>query len=188
MKIGKIILLIAVLIFIVACGTGSGSVKSGSGKPADKLETGLDYFKSGEYTKAIAALEEESSLQAQKITADSKSKLLQSGFLYSSDKKEKIKATRRMTSLERSVAAKEELFNNCYLDELKDNPKLAGVVDLVYTVDKDGDVIQADVRNSTLGNALVGTCIIKTVKEIKFIKDEKYGKSRVRKSFVFFPE
>lgn len=62
------------------------------------------------------------------------------------------------------------LFQKCYEEGLKKDPKIEGKVVLMWTVGTDGKVISAEVKESELKSAVAEKCMVSAVKTLKFPK------------------
>lgn len=58
----------------------------------------------------------------------------------------------------------------CYEKELQHKPNLSGNVDVSWTIQPDGTVSKASVKNSSVGDAAVEGCIIRQIKQWQFPK------------------
>jgi TonB family protein len=76
----------------------------------------------------------------------------------------------------------------CYEHALAANPTLAGRVILKFTIAATGDVIDAQVRDSTLGNAAVETCLAAVADNWEFPYPLPPGRVFVSYPFVFTPD
>jgi TonB family protein len=75
----------------------------------------------------------------------------------------------------------------CYEKELGSQPKLAGKVELRFTIETDGQVVTAQVASSTLGHREAEACIARAVRRWRFPKSAGGGLSVVNYPFVFKP-
>jgi metallo-beta-lactamase class B len=75
----------------------------------------------------------------------------------------------------------------CYEHALAANPTLAGRVVLNLTVAANGDVIDARVQDSTLGNAAVETCLAAVARNWEFPYPPPPGRVVISHPFVFKP-
>jgi len=74
------------------------------------------------------------------------------------------------TIIWRIVRAHVNEVRQCYAQGLATDPELAGIVDVVFTIDARGKVSAADVTSSTLADASVAPCVAKAVRKWKFPK------------------
>lgn len=74
----------------------------------------------------------------------------------------------------------------CFENELADNPELQGSLTLAWEIDAEGGRIAADIelRESTLGNQNVETCVVGVIQPIRF-HDSDEGPTRVNYKFTF---
>jgi TonB family protein len=61
--------------------------------------------------------------------------------------------------------------NDCYEPALKTNPKLEGKVSVAFTITPEGKVSNADVRETTINNPVVESCVVRATQEMTFPKN-----------------
>ena len=79
-------------------------------------------------------------------------------------------------------------IRDCYVKELKNNPKIAGRVLINFIISASGDVSSSKVQRTTLNNAELENCVAGQVKKIKFPKPKGGGILIVNYPFVFKKE
>jgi TonB family protein len=75
----------------------------------------------------------------------------------------------------------------CYEQELAQAPRLAGRVDVEFTIDVDGHVTASALASSTMGNASVESCVVKAVRRWEFPPPVGGGIVIVKYPFSFSP-
>jgi Ca-activated chloride channel family protein len=73
----------------------------------------------------------------------------------------------------------------CYEKELTKDPALAGKVAVRFRIGPEGDVLDAQIAESTLGNAAVEECILRVMRTLKLPKPHGGGTVIVTYPFVF---
>jgi TonB family protein len=73
----------------------------------------------------------------------------------------------------------------CYETQLNQNPHLAGKVAVAFTINGTGAVSEADVSESSMGNASVEDCILKDIKRWRFPEPRGNGQVFVTYPWVF---
>lgn len=64
------------------------------------------------------------------------------------------------------------LIRACYDTALRRNPQLNGKVVMFFDINKDGRVIKVGVKESTVGDAMLGNCIAERIRGMEFPKPE----------------
>jgi TonB family protein len=82
-----------------------------------------------------------------------------------------------------TIMAKKDQIQVCFDGEKKKDDKLAGKVVTEFTVELDGTVSSAAVKEATLKNEAVQNCLVTFVKKLTFPKPE--GESNVKVTFPF---
>jgi len=75
----------------------------------------------------------------------------------------------------------------CYAQELSRQPKLAGRIDVRFTVAASGQISAASVQRSTMGNARVEGCTVEAVRRWAFPPPLGGGSVVIAYPFVFTP-
>ncbi|ADO71631.1 TonB family protein [Stigmatella aurantiaca] len=75
----------------------------------------------------------------------------------------------------------------CYETELNKNPSLAGKVAVAFTIDPAGAVAEANVSESTLGNATAENCMLSRIRRWKFPEPKGGGVVAVTYPWLFSP-
>jgi len=78
-------------------------------------------------------------------------------------------------------------IRSCYESELSKNPDLLGRISVQFTVAFTGDVIASSLQSSTMDNASVEDCVVRTVRQWKFPKPMGGGIVIVSYPFNFTP-
>ncbi len=73
----------------------------------------------------------------------------------------------------------------CYEAELQKNPALAGKVAVAWTIDPSGAVSDANVSESSIGNANVESCIVQRIRRWKFPEPQGGGVVSVTFPWIF---
>lgn len=73
----------------------------------------------------------------------------------------------------------------CYEQELQKNPALAGKVAVAWTIDPTGGVSEANVSESSVGNANVESCIVQRIRRWKFPEPAGGGVVNVTFPWIF---
>lgn len=73
----------------------------------------------------------------------------------------------------------------CYEQELQKNPALAGKVAVAWTIDPAGGVSEANVSESSVGNANVESCIVQRIRRWKFPEPQGGGVVNVTFPWIF---
>jgi TonB family protein len=76
-------------------------------------------------------------------------------------------------------------FKYCYEKQLNANPNLAGKVAVYFTIAPTGEVAQASVRETSMNDENVESCVIKVMRSLKFPKPRGGGIVVVTYPFVF---
>ena len=77
------------------------------------------------------------------------------------------------------------LFQKCYADELKNDPKIKGKVVLSWDISDTGEVKTATIKSSALKNKTAEECIVATVKALKFPEAPQGTFANINFPFVF---
>jgi TonB family protein len=75
----------------------------------------------------------------------------------------------------------------CYNDGLTRDPDLRGRISVEFIIGVDGTVDKSEVKESTLADAAVGTCVITAMKRWKFPRPAGGNSVSVLYPFVFEP-
>ncbi|SES99933.1 TonB family protein [Stigmatella erecta] len=75
----------------------------------------------------------------------------------------------------------------CYETELNKNPSLAGKVAVAFTIDPAGAVAEANVAETTLGNATAENCMLSRIRRWKFPEPKGGGVVAVTYPWLFSP-
>ncbi|HEY5448436.1 MAG TPA: AgmX/PglI C-terminal domain-containing protein [Polyangia bacterium] len=75
----------------------------------------------------------------------------------------------------------------CYDQELSRQPALAGRIDVQFTIAPSGQISEASVRQSTLGNAYVESCIVAALRRWEFPKPLDHHPVIVSYPFILSP-
>ena len=67
-----------------------------------------------------------------------------------------------------TIHANLPLFMDCYDRGLKTNPQLRGKVILEWDVNDQGNIQNAKIKSSKLGDAIVESCMVEKLKSLKF--------------------
>ncbi|MFO0598995.1 MAG: TonB family protein [Myxococcaceae bacterium] len=73
----------------------------------------------------------------------------------------------------------------CYEQELQKNPALGGKVAVAWTIDPTGGVSEANVSESSIGNANVESCIVQRIRRWKFPEPQGGGVVNVTFPWIF---
>ena len=73
----------------------------------------------------------------------------------------------------------------CYEQELQKNPQLGGKVAVAWTIDPAGAVSDANVSESSIGNANVESCIVQRIRRWKFPEPAGGGVVNVTFPWIF---
>ncbi len=84
----------------------------------------------------------------------------------------------------KQVKLRAAALRSCYEQALLSQPTLAGKIDAQWTVDSQGRATAAKIASSTLNNASVGDCVLRTIARLRF-KVPEAGVCVVRWPFVF---
>lgn len=76
-------------------------------------------------------------------------------------------------------------FRHCYEKELNANPNLAGKVAVTFTIGPTGSVIATAVRETSIDDAKVEGCVLRTMQSLKFPQPKGGGVVIVTYPFVF---
>jgi len=82
------------------------------------------------------------------------------------------------------VRGRMKMVQDCYERELKRDPSLAGKIEIEFTIDEEGRVVEAVVANNKMGSDAVGECIVSRLKRWRFPKPEG-GSVTVNFPFIF---
>ncbi len=89
-------------------------------------------------------------------------------------------------AIQRVVRMRAGAIRACYEQQLQIKPNLAGKITCRWTIGLDGSVTAAAITQSTLGNAAVENCVMRTIRRMRFKKPEG-GICIVQWPFVFNP-
>lgn len=84
-----------------------------------------------------------------------------------------------------AIKEKAALYHRCYQKELQRNPGLAGKVVVRFVIDRDGSVKGANIKESTLSNESVETCLVGEIMRSRFPKPKGNGTVVVAYPFMF---
>jgi TonB family protein len=73
----------------------------------------------------------------------------------------------------------------CYEQELQKTPTLGGKVAVAWTIDPAGSVSEANVSESSIGNANVESCIVQRIRRWKFPEPSGGGVVNVTFPWIF---
>lgn len=76
-------------------------------------------------------------------------------------------------------------FKWCYSRELDKDPNLYGKVTVTFTISNDGRVNEASVLNSSMNDMNVESCVLRTIRRIRFPKPDGGGEVIVTYPFLF---
>ncbi|MDP6124131.1 MAG: AgmX/PglI C-terminal domain-containing protein [Candidatus Latescibacteria bacterium] len=82
--------------------------------------------------------------------------------------KPKTAGGRSLTDVERRAAQSGQMVSACYLAGLADNPSLAGVIVVRFTINANGSVSNVSIADSNLGSPVVEDCLQATVSSWSF--------------------
>jgi TonB family protein len=105
-----------------------------------------------------------------------------------SQEQAKVKGALDKDIIRRIVRAHTNEIRYCYNQGLVRDPKLSGRAVLKFTIGPDGNVLVAVVKESTISDPDVGTCMVKAVKRWKFPKPDGGGNVVVEYPFVLTSE
>ena len=75
----------------------------------------------------------------------------------------------------------------CYQRQLPMNPNLAGKINVKFVIAGDGSVSSASLKESSMGNATVESCVVNRFKTMKFPEPQGQGIVIVSYPFLFSP-
>ena len=87
--------------------------------------------------------------------------------------------------IRRVIRQRNKNFRYCYEKELIRDPKISGKVMVKFTIAKTGGVSKASVQSTTLKNKPLESCLIKTIKAMKFPKPSGGGIVIISYPFIF---
>ncbi len=96
-----------------------------------------------------------------------------------------VKGSLTQEEIARVIRQNLSRFKYCYEKELNANPNLAGKIAINFTIAPTGDVPQARVSESQMGNSTVEDCTTRVMKSLKFPKPKGGGIVVVTYPFVF---
>jgi hypothetical protein len=192
--VSKSVLLISLL--TAGCGGGSSSAPPAD-DPADtpipepveviEADTGAtppgNDTAAGESAGAAATPEDEEGAVADDNTASAQPQAPEEPPP-SSDLQTYVNATTGYTPEYRTVMDNMDTFKQCYLDAIRANPDLSGMLKVRFTVLKSGKVKKAKATQNEL-NEQVAKCVINALKKIKFPR--RANKRTVEYPFKFVP-
>lgn len=79
-------------------------------------------------------------------------------------------------------------FSRCYESQARKNRSLAGRVVLRFTIRDDGSAQNVKIRESTLNNANVESCMVKVVQSLRFPAEQGRQPTKVWYPFAFSPK
>lgn len=89
-------------------------------------------------------------------------------------------------SVAATIRRRQDAFQSCYENALKANSKLQGKLVVEFTIGDNGKVTDARVVRDGVGSAEVSTCVVATLKRIRFPAPSD-GEVTISNSFVFQP-
>jgi len=99
----------------------------------------------------------------------------------------KVEGDRSKEIIHRIVRRHFDEVKACYDQELSRQSMLAGRVDVEFTIAPSGQISEASVRQSTLGNAYVETCIVAAIRRWEFPKPLSHLPLHVNYPFILSP-
>lgn len=93
--------------------------------------------------------------------------------------------TKASTDLSTAVASKTSELDACFVAARQSNSKLAGTIELAFTVDADGAVSGVAVKKSTVKNKVLETCVKDVAKLVKLDKSLVAGKTKASVVLAF---
>lgn len=85
------------------------------------------------------------------------------------------------------IKAHEDDVRRCYEARLQLQEGLAGKLMVAWTIGADGDVVEATVREQTVPDPLVASCVLDRVKTWRFPEPINGGKVNVTFPYIFVP-
>jgi TonB family protein len=96
-----------------------------------------------------------------------------------------IKGSLSKEAIARVIRRNLARFKYCYEKQLNANPNLSGKVSVYFTIAPTGSVAQASIRESSVGDKKVDSCVAGVMKSLKFPKPKGGGIVVVTYPFVF---
>ncbi len=96
---------------------------------------------------------------------------------------------RRREDIQTKVGSYRDQARACYDKGLEKNPGLEGDLDVKWTIDPQGNVVDAaiDASKSQILEPTVGNCVIEVIKKIKFAPSQKGFETHAHFPFNFHP-
>jgi TonB family protein len=88
----------------------------------------------------------------------------------------------------RQIRARLRAIQNCYENELRKNPTLAGKVAVQFTIEERGNVTGARAAENTTGSDAVAQCVVNTIARFRFNPGPEGGSVAFSYPFVFAPQ
>jgi TonB family protein len=88
----------------------------------------------------------------------------------------------------RQIRARLRAIQNCYENELRKNPTLAGKVAVQFTIEERGNVTGARATENTTGSDAVASCVVSTIARFRFNPGPEGGSVAFSYPFVFAPQ
>lgn len=104
-----------------------------------------------------------------------------------------IEKTKQKTGLtfrqiQQVMASQTRRFQICYLSEFKKDPNLKGVIKVLFIISgSTGKLLSAKIKETTLQNQNVETCIVKTMKTLRFPSPNSDESISIVYPFNFIP-
>lgn len=76
-------------------------------------------------------------------------------------------------------------FQKCYEAEVSKNKELSGIVTAIWLIDDKGSVTKALIKETTLKNKTVESCVVDTIKQLHFPAPKGDGLVKVEQTFNF---
>lgn len=87
----------------------------------------------------------------------------------------------------KAVMARKGMFQACFERELQRIPNLSGTITVTWRIDGTGSVTMSKLKSSTMGNANVESCVVRSVRYLKFPPPSGGSQAIVNFPFVFAP-
>jgi len=91
------------------------------------------------------------------------------------------------SDIDSAIKAKMNQFRRCYQKELQRNPTLRGEISVRFVIDKDGSVKLVNIKNTSMQNPAVESCLASEIMRTRFSKPKGNGTVVVVYPFVFSP-
>lgn len=164
-----------------------GNLKGGSGSGLTPDLKGSRVIADNEINKIVSNIQPLNKPKTETIARNVQYEEVKSSYLNRALKAGKAGVERTNADVVRIVKSHMRALQDCYKQELKSTPDLKGKIIVRFSINPEGEVVQAGIVSSTLENAQMERCILKRINQWKNFTscDPMFGNKSYRQSFKF---